>query len=141
MPIAHRESLPVVWLLAFLGHYLNGSCFTFWKDQEALECILILAEAMRKLWRWRRMLLDFEFDIFHCLRMKHQVADVLLHHKTRGEDHILFESKVSVHTIPQKSFPCAPCTETSEFSIFEKPKGTFVPLHTRIRHDGFQHWQ
>lgn len=90
--------LAVIWALLLLRLYLEGPQFNIRADHDALRGTLDMTDANDKLARWRLHLLEFDFEIVHRARTKHQAVRVLCRLHTTGKDEQPLENYVSVLT-------------------------------------------
>ena len=72
-----REALGMVYSVRKYLHYLLGQKFSFRVDHSALVYLVSKASLTRKLARWTLLLEEFEFDIYHWLRVQHAITDYL----------------------------------------------------------------
>lgn len=96
MATKHREWAAFVWNITFLRRYLERTRFTIRTDQEALQWVLTMAEAPRKLAEWHLRMSEFEFDTVHCTGIRHQTGEALSHLKTKEEDNSTLVDEVPV---------------------------------------------
>lgn len=68
--------LAVVRAVLLLQPDLEGGQFTFHIDGDLLKLILNLINATGKLPCWRLPLSELEFEVNHCMGIKHQAADM-----------------------------------------------------------------
>lgn len=65
---------------------LGNTIFAIRTDHGSLKWILNISDSTGRLAHWRPRLLDYEFDVFHCVRIMNQTADTLSRPKKIGQD-------------------------------------------------------
>lgn len=82
----HWDCLAVVWSIFHLRPYLDVTHFTGRTHHHGLRCICNLADANRRLARWRLFLMEYDSNIIHRAGARHQVADALSRLNTKRTD-------------------------------------------------------
>lgn len=73
-----RECLAVVWAVLLLRPWLEEWPLTVCTDYDALEWNLNLTNSTGKLTRLHLRIFQLEFDVVHCMAIKHQATDAFL---------------------------------------------------------------
>lgn len=72
-----RTCLTIVWSVLLPRPYLEGQCFTIRTDYDGHKWTLNLANSREQLAHRRLRLSEFDFDVIHGARLKHQFIDTL----------------------------------------------------------------
>ncbi|MCO5581181.1 hypothetical protein L7F22_035079 [Adiantum nelumboides] len=75
--VTKRECLGLIDSMKEFRHYLLGRRFLFHVDHLALLYLIRQQNLTRSLARWVLLLQEFEFEVIHCARAQHVVADYL----------------------------------------------------------------
>lgn len=102
---AHWECLVVASALLMHQNWLGGSQFPVRTDHNASQWILNLMDSINKLVYWRLRLFKFEFHVFYCAGIRHQVTDELSQLKTTGTDQAPINNDITVLCITPSRIP------------------------------------
>lgn len=85
--------------MLFLRKYLERPKFTDATDHDTLKRSPKLASAMGNLTRWRPLLMEYDFDIFHTTGIKDQAADTISWRNTKGMDDSGIEDDIQIMAV------------------------------------------
>lgn len=65
--------------------YTKKNCFTIRINHDSFQCIVSIADFIKRLARWRLKLSESDIDVIDCTGIRHQACDALLQLDTFGK--------------------------------------------------------